>query len=240
MRKLAAALAVLVIAASTFAAEPSRREKIDKLVTLSHAEDLEKAALVAALNALDAAATTPEQKEAVRQLSLRAATRSTRDVWVSSFERNLDDKTLAAMLAMYESEAAERASAVMRTALVDAMHERLRAGESDKNTRAARSTMADMRTLATALEARATDTNGYPESCDLETLRRLVEPMYIRHMPTRDGWGHELLYIGSPSHVEYRIVSAGSDGIFQADSRILKDTSMEFIQAPRVLLDKNQ
>src|ERR1051326_4297325 len=183
MRKFAA-LAALATALSPFAAAPpasARRAKINKLVTLSHAEDLEKAALVAALNALETFATTPEQKEALQQLRLRAATRSTRDLWVSAFERNLDDKALAETLAMYESAAAERASHVVKTTLLDAMQERLRPGETDANQRAARRTMADMRTLATALEARATDTNGYPESCDLETLRRLVEPIYIRH-----------------------------------------------------------
>jgi Type II secretion system (T2SS), protein G len=259
MRKFAAALVALATALSAFAAEPparSRRENVDKLVTASHAEDLEKAALLAAFSALESAATTPEQKEALQQLRLRAASRSTRDLWASAFERNLDDKALAEMLAMYQTAAADRVSSVVRATLLYAMQERLRPGEqTDNNLSAARRTMVDMRTLATALEARATDTNEYPESCGLETLRRLVEPTYVRRMPARDAWGHELLYIGSPSRQEYRIVSAGADGIFETSSRMLLDTPLrqterfeddlifqngEFIQAPRVILSKNE
>ncbi|HKS23605.1 MAG TPA: type II secretion system protein GspG [Thermoanaerobaculia bacterium] len=257
MRKFAFALLALATALPAFAAgppAPSRRETLDKLVTLSHAEDLEKTALAAALITLENLATTPEQKEALQQLRERAAARSTHDLWVTAFERNLDDKTLAGMLAMYESAAAEQASQVVRITLPSAMQERLKPVETDKTLLAARRTMADIRMLATALEARATDTNEYPESCDMETLRKLVEPTYIRHMPSRDAWGHAYLYIGSPSRTEYRIVSAGSDGIFEANSRILSDTSRgpteryeddliyqngEFIQAPRVLVEKN-
>jgi len=78
-------------------------------------------------------------------------------------------------------------------------------------------TAADMRTLATALEARATDTNSYPEVKTLDELGKLVMPVYIRTMPRVDGWSHEFLYLGAPQH--YRIVSAGPDGKFAEASR---------------------
>lgn len=253
MRKLAAAL-LLLLALPAFTAEPSRREKIDKLVTLSHAEDLEKTALAAALITLENLATTPEQKEALQQLRERAASRSTRDLWITAFERNVDDQALAGMLAMYDSAAAKRASHVVQDTMLYAMQERMKPAVTDNALLAARRTIADMRSLAVALEARATDTNEYPESCDMETLRKLVEPTYIRRMPERDAWGHNFVYIGSPSRQEYRIVSAGADGTFEANSRLLLDTppkqterfeddiiyqNGEFIQAPRVLFEKN-
>jgi len=256
MRKFA--LALLLLALPALAAEPSRREKIDKLVTLSHAEDVEKTALIVAIDVLVASATTAEQKDALQQLRTQAMAHSTRELWASAYDHALDDKALAETIAIYENPAAARATTVMVAMLPEAMHERLKppATDADRNLNAARRTMADMRALAVALEARATDTNDYPESCDLETLRKLVEPTYIRRMPKRDAWGHEFLYIGSPGREGYRIVSAGADGTFESSSRTLVDTPLkptdrfeddliyqngEFIQAPRVLVDnKNE
>jgi hypothetical protein len=260
MRKFTLALLLLASALPTFAAAPpapSRRESIDKLLTLSHAEDVEKTALVVAIDVLAASATTAEQKEALQQLRTQAMAHSTHELWASAYDRALDDKALAETIAIYENPAASRATTVLVAMLPEAMHERVKppATDAERNLNAARRTMADMRTLAVALEARATDTNDYPESCDLETLRRLVEPTYIRHMPKRDAWGHELLYIGSPGREGYRIVSAGADGVFESSSRTLVDTPLkpterfeddliyqngEFIQAPRVLVDKNE
>ncbi|HKS23606.1 MAG TPA: type II secretion system protein GspG [Thermoanaerobaculia bacterium] len=256
MRKLAAAL--LLLAIPLFAAEPSRRQKIERLLSLSHALELEQAALDAAILALESSATTPEQKEELQQLRWRAKTRNTREVWIAALQRELDDKALAEVLAMYESPAREHAARAVQAGLLDAMHERLEnrpLTASERDLQATRRTVADMRMLATALEARATDTNAYPESCDLETLRRLLESTYIQHMPMRDGWGHAYLYVGSPHRSEYRIVSAGADGIFEANSRILADTPLKetagyagdliyqngaFIQVPRAILGKKQ
>jgi hypothetical protein len=73
-------------------------------------------------------------------------------------------------------------------------------------------TLADIRTLASAIEARAADTNEYPSVKTLDELAQLLSPTYVLHMPRVDGWGHEFLYIGDPE--QYRIVSAGPDGKF--------------------------
>jgi hypothetical protein len=73
-------------------------------------------------------------------------------------------------------------------------------------------TMADIRTLATAIEARATDTNEYPSVKTLDELDKLLSPTYVLNMPRVDGWGHEFVYIGDRDH--YRIASAGADGKF--------------------------
>jgi type II secretion system protein G len=65
-------------------------------------------------------------------------------------------------------------------------------------------TMADMRTIATAWEARATDTNKYnaagaitaittcSNSLDFHTLTGALSPTYTRLMPLHDGWGNAL------------------------------------------------
>src|SRR5438045_5927489 len=54
--------------------------------------------------------------------------------------------------------------------------------------------MADLRTIATATEAYATDTNRYPRVTSIEELRALIQPRYIKVMPIVDGWGHTYRY----------------------------------------------
>jgi hypothetical protein len=73
-------------------------------------------------------------------------------------------------------------------------------------------TMADLRSVATALEARATDENEYPTG-DYESLAPLLSPTYIRTMPTVDAWGTPYVYVGDREH--YRLVSAGADKHFE-------------------------
>jgi general secretion pathway protein G len=50
--------------------------------------------------------------------------------------------------------------------------------------------MADMRTIATAIGTYATDMNFYPRGIsDMTTLRTHIEPVYLRNTPRNDGWG---------------------------------------------------
>ncbi|HYO76336.1 MAG TPA: type II secretion system protein [Thermoanaerobaculia bacterium] len=83
-------------------------------------------------------------------------------------------------------------------------------------------TMADMRTAASAVEARATDTNEYPiptadavtlewpaTNKDISDLTSLISPTYIKRIPIYDGWGNIMKY-GSDGQ-SYAIKSYGSD-----------------------------
>jgi hypothetical protein len=72
--------------------------------------------------------------------------------------------------------------------------------------------MADIRTIATASEAYATDENHYPKATTMEELRKLLEPIYVRTLPLKDAWGHDYVYRVSPDGQHYRIVSGGADG----------------------------
>lgn len=74
-----------------------------------------------------------------------------------------------------------------------------------------RRTAADMRSIATAVEAYATDHNDYPRARDITDLARFVSPTYIRSMPEKDGWGTPFLYVISENQQQYRIVSGGAD-----------------------------
>ena len=75
-------------------------------------------------------------------------------------------------------------------------------------------TMADMRTIATALEARATDTNEYPDSRSIEQLALLLQPTYIKTTPQTDGWGTNFIYNSWESQY-YAFTSAGADKKFE-------------------------
>jgi general secretion pathway protein G len=85
--------------------------------------------------------------------------------------------------------------------------------------------MADMRSLATAIESYAVDYNVYPSAaCDagLYTSGTAVtlgtgsfsalQPSYIAKAPVTDGWGHFYGYASTDAADQYRIVCYGRDG----------------------------
>ena len=90
-------------------------------------------------------------------------------------------------------------------------------------------TMADMRSIAVAWEARAVDTKAYNAAAagftmpatmlTFADMTTLLAPTYMRNMPRIDGWGKALEFatdqpIGGRGAAEYAIRSAGRDGQF--------------------------
>jgi len=91
-------------------------------------------------------------------------------------------------------------------------------------------TMADMRTIATAWEARATDTNRYNAAgvttCALPTttytstnMDTILSPTYMKILPAKDGWGQKFEYradqalgLTGVAAQTYAIISYGKDG----------------------------
>ena len=79
-------------------------------------------------------------------------------------------------------------------------------------------TMADIRSIATAWEARATDTNAYTAAGTsvisggpgISTLAGILSPTYIKQLPEKDGWG--TLYDTAATQNEYQIRSYGKNG----------------------------
>jgi hypothetical protein len=57
----------------------------------------------------------------------------------------------------------------------------------------------------------------YP-SGDYAALEELLAP-YLTTFPEKDIWGHAYAYVVSPDGSTYRLVSSGSDGNFEWDSR---------------------
>jgi type II secretion system protein G len=79
-------------------------------------------------------------------------------------------------------------------------------------------TMADMRTIATAWEARATDTNVYnaagftwpAPNAGVSSLTSLLTPTYVKKIPLYDGWNIEFRVSSGNPHA-YTVKSFGSD-----------------------------
>jgi type II secretion system protein G len=86
-------------------------------------------------------------------------------------------------------------------------------------------TVADIRTIATAWESRATETArynaaGFSFPADPLTYARLEEmlvPTYTKNLPRADAWNRPLQFAieGDPAH-EYAIRSPGRDGVYEA------------------------
>ena len=71
-------------------------------------------------------------------------------------------------------------------------------------------TMADMRSIGTAVESYAVDSNVYPVATTAAALKLLVEPIYIKTMPTTDGWSNAFQVASVTT--QYTIYSFGKDG----------------------------
>jgi type II secretory pathway pseudopilin PulG len=80
-------------------------------------------------------------------------------------------------------------------------------------------TMADMRTIATALDAYGIDHSGeeYPPGTTVAELSSHLQPKYVGTLPARDGWEQGMRYAPLPGR-GYAIVSSGADMAFEADS----------------------
>ena len=90
-------------------------------------------------------------------------------------------------------------------------------------------TMADMRTIATAWEARATDVNKYNAagcsvpgtSISTPTLATYLAPTYVKSFPTLDGWNNPYRFLAtqafgaSVAAQVYAIQSSGKNGSFE-------------------------
>ncbi len=78
-------------------------------------------------------------------------------------------------------------------------------------------TMADMRTIATAWEARATDVNQYSAAgitfpaatTSITGLSSILSPTYVKQLPVYDGWSTAFLQGSTTS--SYAVKSVGAD-----------------------------
>ena len=71
-------------------------------------------------------------------------------------------------------------------------------------------TMADMRSIGTAIESYAVDNNVYPVAATSAALAPTVEPTYITSMPLNDGWNYAFQVTSTTT--AYTVHSFGKDG----------------------------
>jgi type II secretory pathway pseudopilin PulG len=97
-------------------------------------------------------------------------------------------------------------------------------------------TMADLRNIATSIEAYATDHNSYPPASPthkVADIEKYLTPTYLRRVPVIDGWGNPILYYawnddtapasnqggganeGDVRSNHYALVATGKDGVLQ-------------------------
>jgi general secretion pathway protein G len=82
-------------------------------------------------------------------------------------------------------------------------------------------TMADMRTVASAWEARATDVNQYSAAgltwpataSSASTLQTMLVPTYIKTVPVFDGWSNPIQVGWNTSGSSYALRSYGADKV---------------------------
>ena len=76
-------------------------------------------------------------------------------------------------------------------------------------------TMADMRSIGTAVESYAVDNNFYPKNmsnANAATISGYVSPIYIKTVPTTDGWNNAWDGDSSATGSQYTITSSAKDG----------------------------
>lgn len=71
-------------------------------------------------------------------------------------------------------------------------------------------TMADLRSVGTAVETYSIDNNDYPVAANIGALAALIEPTYIRTTPQADGWSNAFAVTSVVG--EYTLCSGGKDG----------------------------
>src|SRR5262245_43407657 len=80
-------------------------------------------------------------------------------------------------------------------------------------------TMADMRSIGTAVEAYAVDNNIYPTAANMTAAVPFLEPVYIKKLPLSDGWNNALNYVpGTTPGAGYSVVSFAKGGADGADT----------------------
>ncbi len=100
-------------------------------------------------------------------------------------------------------------------------------------------TMADLRSVGTAVESYSIDNNVYPVAAAMSTLEGFVEPVYIRTAPLTDGWTRTFQVAATIG--EYTVCSGGKDGgtcpadgagATQSFNSSITFTSGQFVQWP--------
>ncbi len=90
-------------------------------------------------------------------------------------------------------------------------------------------TMADIRSLATAIESYAVDWNFYPTGNSVADLEPYLTPTYIRKLPRNDGWNNALIV--TSNKVEYTVQSYAKNNAEDIALGVTTDFNADIIYA---------
>ncbi len=71
--------------------------------------------------------------------------------------------------------------------------------------------MADVRSIGTAVEEFSIDNDRYPTAANFEELEPQIEGKYLRQVPNLDGWGNPFLL--ESEERSYTLISTGKNGV---------------------------
>lgn len=212
-------VATFFFLSSSFAASEQKSALIEELIQRTNTASL-SGEFVVQLMRIGQQAESGGNKPDVSEL--KAMSPQMHQMLFDTFDRNFSESELRDVLAFFRSPVGKKfadtqlqiATAGRSVAAEQVTTELQGAIQRSKEKR----TIADLFTLAIASEAYATDANRYPDAHDLEHLRALLQPTYVRNMPDVDGWGNPFVYAVSSNHQEYRFVSGGPDGKIEPGS----------------------
>jgi hypothetical protein len=158
------------------------------------------------------------------------------EIYLPLFDKHFTSDELKELIAFYKTKSGQKSVKILPDLAIGGMLEgaTMLQEESEKVARELereddakhpwKKTMGDLRMMATAVEAYATDTNEYPKATSMKELVPMVTPTYIRTMPEADAWGTPYSYVGDGQH--YRFASAGADRHFEWRARQLESIAV--------------
>lgn len=226
---------ILLMATTAAAAQESaaKRRLISELLQVVDAKEQLRTSFETAMASPEGVETAPDAE--ARRLSDRLFTRIDYDRYfaealVPLFEERFTEDELRTLIDFFRTKTGQKYAALQpRLGLGSAGFAAIQAAaaevqkEVEAEERAKHPwlpTVEDLRSIATAVESYATDTNRYPDVA-FDDLPRELAPTYILELPMTDVWGTPYFYIGNAEH--YRVVSAGADRRFEPDSRRLEE-----------------
>ena len=217
---LAVALALPIAAQQDDATLQRKRAAIAELLNVIDIKGI-------AAEALSAPQKDEKEREIRKRLAASLDTNRLIELYTPQLEEMFTEPEVRQLVAFFQTAAGGKSLQLFKTmysphfteSLLNGQQARTIAEQIEHETDdPAMITMRRMRAVAAALEAYATDYNEYPRG-DFAAMRPLIEPAYIKRVPTADGWGNEFFYVTDGAR--YRFASAGSDGRFQWDTRSL-------------------
>ena len=79
-------------------------------------------------------------------------------------------------------------------------------------------TMADVRSIGTAIESYAVDNNRYVKSLSASNAAGYLTPIYMKTLPATDGWQNAWVMQSDTNGTTYTVISRTKDGITDGTS----------------------